>query len=149
MELGKLFYELCASVSLWLYHPQRYWKKQCELFLLCGAVFLLVSCSAQPPESMIREVITKYFESKGYAVVDISIAETKPVPLGEKKYMGTEGYTVEIKSITLEIAGKGAESKIYKKGERLTFSGGTVRLREKPGEKGKWEITHISGIPVI
>jgi hypothetical protein len=112
------------------------------------AFFLLTGCNASPSKSEVARVITNYFEEKHYMVIGIDVRDIQPVPLGEKTYMGTEGYIVDVRSITLEVTEDIGAPWSYKKGQRLTFRNAVVRVREQPGQKGKWVISNISGIPV-
>jgi hypothetical protein len=64
-------------------------------------------------------------------------------------YMGTKGYFVEIKSITLEATENIGLPVQYKKGEQLTFSNATMTIREKSDKKGEWIISRISGIAIL
>ncbi|HET6514893.1 MAG TPA: hypothetical protein VFG09_07005 [Thermodesulfovibrionales bacterium] len=124
-------------------------KRAWRLLVIATTILVLLRCAAPPPEQDIRATIVKFFEERGYKVVDMTIGSARPVPLRKKRYMGTEGYLVDITSVTLEVTrDAGAEGR-YKKGQRLVFTDGTVQIREKSDEKGSWLISNISGIPVI
>jgi hypothetical protein len=97
----------------------------------------------------VKEVIIKYFEVRKYRIADMDIGEIKPIPISERRYMGTKGYLVEIKSITLETAENIGLPVQNKKGEKLTFSNATITIRETSDKKGEWIISNISGIPII
>jgi len=112
------------------------------------AVFLLAGCSSSPSKDAVARVITHYFEEKYYTVIEIDVGDIQPVPLREKTYMGTEGYVVGVRSITLEVTQDIGAPWSYKKGQRLTFRNAVLHMREQPGEKGTWIISNISGIPV-
>ncbi len=118
-----------------------------SLFLL-PAVFLLAGCGAPPSKSLVTRVITHYFEEKHYKVIDIDIGDIQPIPLREKTYMGTEGYVVGVRSVTLEVTEDIGEPWSYRRGRILTFRNAVIHIKEQPGQKGAWVISHISGIPV-
>lgn len=69
--------------------------------------------------------------------------------MSEQRYMGTKGYLVEIKSITLEPAENIGLPVQYKKGEKLTFRNAAITIREKSDNKGEWIISNISGIAIL
>ena len=91
----------------------------------------------------------KYFEDRKYRIVDIDINDIKPIPMSEQRYMGTKGYLVEIKSITLEATENIGLPVQYKKGEKLTFNNAVITIREKSDKKGEWIISNISGIAIL
>jgi len=111
-------------------------------------IFLLQGCKPPPSEQMVKDLIVKYFETKKYHVIEIDIGEIKSLSLGEKTYMGTPGYLVDIKSVTLEIGRDIKAPSSYRKGQYVTFTNGRVRIKEQPGQGGKWILSDISGIPV-
>ena len=125
-------------------------KEQCPIFLLTFIlIFSLSACSLPPSKDTVKEVIIKYFEVRKYRIADIDIAEIKPIPMSEQRYMGTKGYLVEIKSITLEAAENISLPVQNKKGKKLTFSNATITIREKSDKKGEWIISNISGIAIL
>jgi len=119
------------------------------LALFFSAISCVPGCNLSPPERIIRETITAYFEENHYAVVEMSVGEISSISIGQKRYMGTEGYIVPIKSITLEATMDKGESARVRKGDRLTFRNGIIHVREKAGERGTWIVVNISGIPVL
>jgi hypothetical protein len=105
-------------------------------------------CSVPPPESTIEGVIMKHFESKKYKVMEIEIDEIKPIPLSEKSYMGVEGYLVNIPTLTLKAGEDSGEPWMYKKGQYLTFTNASIRIKKNDGQNLEWLIASISGISV-
>jgi hypothetical protein len=101
--------------------------------------FVLAGCSAALSDREAQDVIREHFKERGFAVIVLEVGKITGTGLENKVYMGTPGFTVEITEIVLEDAG----------GRRLTFRGGAMRIREKPGEKGRWQISGMSGIPVL
>jgi hypothetical protein len=97
----------------------------------------------------VKDVITKYFQVTKFNVIHIDILDIKPLPLGEQRYMGTKGYLVKIKSITLEASEDIGLPAQYKKGEKLTFNSATIMIREKSDKKGNWIVSNISGIAIL
>jgi hypothetical protein len=97
----------------------------------------------------VTDIITQYFADKKFKVSELQIGNIKPIPMGEQRYMGTRGYFVEIKSITLEATENIGLPVQYKKGEQLTFSNATMTIREKSDKKGEWIISRISGIAIL
>jgi hypothetical protein len=119
------------------------------LLLTFILIFLFSACSMPPSKDTVKEVIIKYFEVRKYRIADMDIGEIKPMPMSERRYMGTKGYLVEIKSITLEAAENIGLPVQNKKGEKLTFSNATITIREKSDKKGEWIISNIYGIAII
>lgn len=120
-----------------------------SLVLFFPAISFVPGCSPSPSERIIWETIIAYFEENHYRVVEMSMGEISTIAMGQKRYMGTEGYVVPIRSITLEAAMDKNEPVRVRKGDRLTFKNGMIHVREKPGEKGTWIMVNISGIPVL
>jgi hypothetical protein len=118
------------------------------LFLVLAA-YLISGCAVPPDEKIVKDSIVQYFQARNYKVVELGIADIKPLPLSEKVYMGTRGYIVNIKLITLVAVGDSAELRRHKEKERLTFRNAVLQIREKAGEQGRWEISVISGIPIL
>lgn len=114
---------------------------------LAVIIFLLSGCTVRPDEKEVKDSITQYFKERKFKVVDMDIGGISTIPLSSKVYMGAEGYTVEVRSITLEITEDPGAPSYYRKGQRLTFKKAAVQIRT--GEKGRWLISHIFGIPVI
>ena len=125
-------------------------KEQRPIFLLTVIlIFSLSACSLPPSKDTVKDVIIKYFEAKKYRIADIDIGDIKPIPMSEQRYMGTKGYLVEIKSITLEATENIGLPVQYKKGEKLTFNNAVITIREKSDKKGEWIISNISGIAIL
>jgi len=120
-----------------------------SLVLLFSAIPFVSGCNPPPPEKILKETITMYFEENHYRVVEMSMGEISSISMGQKRYMGTEGYIVPINSITLEATKDKGEPVRVRKGDRLTFSNGMIKVREKAGERGTWIVVNISGIPVL
>lgn len=114
-----------------------------------AALMVLTECAVIPSEGVVKEVITRHFEAKNYRVVELHIGNIESASLSEKTYMGTRGYTVEVKSITLETAGGSGTPLTSGKVQRFTFKKASIRMREDPGQQGGWIIINISGIPVV
>jgi hypothetical protein len=126
-------------------------RRSAVLFLVIFffAIPSVSGCNPPPPEKIIRDTIIAYFEENHYRVIEMRMGEVSPISMGQKRYMGTEGYTVAISAITLEAARDKGEPVHLKKGDRLSFRNGVVQVREKAGEKGTWIVANISGIPVL
>ncbi|RJR19628.1 MAG: hypothetical protein C4581_04615 [Nitrospiraceae bacterium] len=114
---------------------------------LIALVLIIVGCSVPPPRSIIEKVIISHYESGPYKVMELVIGDIGPIPAAEKQYMGTEGYVVNVPSITLEFLRDIGEPWKYKKGHHMTFHDGTIRIK-KTGD-GEWLIVDIAGIPVL
>ncbi|MGE5892536.1 MAG: hypothetical protein ACM34I_00615, partial [bacterium] len=115
------------------------------LFLLLTAL-ILTACKAAPPESVIRETITRHFEAKNYRVVELDIGNVESGPLGEKTYMAPEGYLVEVRKITLEVTEDIGEPWNYRKGQVFTFTDAGVRIRRETDTEETWTVGTVSGI---
>ncbi len=126
-------------------------KKTKTLFcaITAALIFLLTACSSAPEERVVKNVVINYFELKGYTVVHLDIAEIRPMPMGEKQYMGTPGFDVVLRSITLEIKDDADEKWSLEKGKQHSFSNGIIRIKKRTGPVKDWIIVNISGIPVL
>ncbi len=118
------------------------WVRYSLSAMLIISVFLVSGCTLSPTEADVRNVIVKDFEERGYRVVDLQLGAINPIPMDQKVFMGTPAYTAAVKSITLEEAGTRGEA------EPLTFKNAAVQVKETPDRKGRWIISHISGIPL-
>ncbi|MDH4232555.1 MAG: hypothetical protein OEW04_11085 [Nitrospirota bacterium] len=116
--------------------------------LLVPLMFLLPGCRPVPAGQVVKALIERHFETEKYHVAEIRVGDIKPLSLGEKTYMGTPGYLVNISSITLEIRQDIGAQAAYRKGQHVTFTNARVSIKEQPGHTGKWVITRIEGIPV-
>jgi len=105
----------------------------------------LFACSVAPSQETVSAVIKTYFEDRQYRVVELQLDAISSVPLNQKTYMGTQGHVVDIRQMTLEVL---ADNREYRKGEKLTFTHASIRIREKVDKKGEWIIANISGIQV-
>ena len=114
-------------------------------FPVCITGILLSACAVAPSQETVTAVIRSYFEERHYKVVELRIGDISSVPLNQKTYMGTQGHVVDIRQITLEVL---ADNREYRKGEKLTFTQASIRIREKVDKKGEWIIANISGIQV-
>jgi hypothetical protein len=106
---------------------------------------LLSSCALAPSQDAVHDTIQKFFEDRKCRVIELQIGSISALPLDQKTYMGTAAHIVEIRKITLEISEDVAE---YRKGELLTFTNGSVSIREKVDAKNQWIVVNISGIRV-
>jgi hypothetical protein len=109
---------------------------------------LLAACTSGPSSDEINQVIRQHFEARGYRVEELVTGDVEPLGTGEKRYMGTEGYTVRIRRIVIEGSGKAGGAVGPAGTGRLTFSHASVSVRGKPGQKGTWLITNVQGIAV-
>jgi hypothetical protein len=116
--------------------------------MLFSLVFLLSGCRPAPAGQVVKALIEKHFETEKYHVVEIRMGDITPLSLGGKTYMGTPGYLVDIRSITLEIRQDIGAQAAYRKGQHVTFTNARVSIKEQSGPTGKWVITRIEGIPV-
>lgn len=121
---------------------KRYVSSATWVFLV---FILLAGCAVQPSESTVKDVIRNYFEAKEYRVIALEIGEMKAVPLSEKKYMGTEGYRVDVQLLTLEVIEDMGAPNYYKSGQQFTFQNGSISIKEDPAKKGRWILNKISG----
>jgi hypothetical protein len=62
--------------------------------------------------------------------------------------MGTEGYVVRMKSITLEATKQNTQFKLAK-GQRFIFKNGSIRIKKGTGELQRWIITDMNNIHVL
>ena len=111
-------------------------------------IALLLGCKPAPIKSNVRNLILKDFESRRYKVVKLKISHIRPISSGEKVYMGSASYVVDISSLTLEVIQDIESPMMYKKGQQLTFKDAHIEIREDLYQKGRWVITNIKGITV-
>jgi hypothetical protein len=109
---------------------------------------LLQGCSAGPSKSTVEELIVKHFQGKQYKVMNLTIGEIRSMPLGEKQYMGTPGYDVDIPTITLRKNQDGGDSSFNKKEQEMTFNNVTVRIKQRSVRDREWVIASIEGISI-
>ena len=121
-----------------------------SLLLAILPCFSLLGCSAAPSENTVKEVILNYFDARHYRVIAIDIGEIKTMPMGEKQYMGSPGYDVDVRSITLEV-NKITEAEGSRSDDRIpqiTFNNATVRIRQGTTPDKDWTIVNITGMAV-
>jgi hypothetical protein len=111
------------------------------------SIFPFLGCNTSPPKNEIRNEIVKHFEARHYKVIDMDIKAIESIPQGEKIYMGTEGYIVKLKSITLEATRKNPHFEDTK-GQRLIYMNGIIRIKKSTDQLQKWIITDIANISV-
>jgi len=115
-------------------------------FFLISIFFL--GCNISPSKNEIRSEIIKHFETRHYKVIDLDISAIESIPQSEKIYMGTEGYIVEIKSITLEVTMQNPQFRDTK-GQRLVYKNGSIRIKKSTDQLQKWIITDITNIHAL
>ena len=109
-------------------------------------LFFFAGCSVPPSESTVEGVIIKHFEAKQYTVLEIELGDIQRTPLSERRYMGVEAYLVDVPSLTLEAGKDIGEPWNYKKGQRLTFSNASIKIKKSDGQTLGWIIESFSGI---
>ena len=77
---------------------------------------------------------------------NLIIGNINTIPMGNKQYMGTEGYVVNVTSVTLEFT---RDTDNYKKGNYLTFNNARVYIKKSRDKNPEWIVTNIEGIPVL
>jgi hypothetical protein len=107
-----------------------------------------LGCNISPSKNEIRSEIIKHFETRHYKVIDLDISAIESIPQSEKIYMGTEGYIVEIKSITLEVTMQNPQFRDTK-GQRLVYKNGSIRIKKSTDQLQKWIITDITNIHAL
>jgi hypothetical protein len=117
-------------------------------FLSVLIIVLLSGCKPAPSVQTVNKLVLDHFETEKYHVVALDIGDITSLSPGEKTYMGTPGYLVDIKSITLEIRQDIGSPVLYRKGQQVTFTNAGMKIREQPGQRANWIIIGISGIPV-
>lgn len=114
---------------------------------VAASVFLLCGCSVKPDKKVVKEAIDRYFQDRHYEVLEIDIAAISSIPVKSRVYMGPEGYTVRLRSITLEATEDSGPPLNYRKGQILTFGHALIRITA--GDKGMWLVSNVSGITVL
>lgn len=57
--------------------------------------------------------------------------------------MGGEGFSVEIRSITLEALEDRPVPPAMRKGDQITYRNGMIRIKEPYGRKGEWIVGDV------
>ncbi|MEW6116477.1 MAG: hypothetical protein AB1553_06205 [Nitrospirota bacterium] len=113
----------------------------CALLLIAApAVAGLV---VAPTHEEAQASIIDYYEKLGYEVRVLELGSIERIPIGDRVFGGTPGFSVEVKSITLAAA----EGTRGAAGEQ-TFTNATVRIREKSDRQGEWVVFNVANIPV-
>lgn len=105
----------------------------------------MFSCSVAPSQDAVYDTIQKFLEGRKCRLIELQINRISSLPLNQKTYMGTAGHIVEVRKITFQVS---EDLREYKKGEILTFTNGSISIREKVDAKDQWIVANISGIRV-
>lgn len=119
-------------------------RVRASLAILLISLFLF-SCSIAPSQDAVHETIRKFFEDRRCRVIELQIGSISSLPLDQKTYMGTAGHIVEVRKITLQIT---EDLREYRRGELLTFTNGSISIREKVDARNQWMVVNVSGIAV-
>ncbi len=122
--------------------------KKYALLSLIIVLFLMNACSPAPSKGEVEEVIVKHFETKKYKIVGLSISDINPIPVSEKKYMGTPGYTVNVPTLILEMTEDTGAPWNYRKGQKVSFNNARISIQQSTGQNKKWLIAYITGVSV-
>jgi hypothetical protein len=117
-------------------------------FLFVVIVLLLSGCRPHPSIQTVSNLVIHHFETEKYHVIALEVGDITSLSPGEKTYMGTPGYLVDIRSITLEMRKDIGSPVRYRQGQQVTFRNAEMKIKEQPGQTRNWIITGISGIPV-
>jgi hypothetical protein len=123
-------------------------RRKYALLPLIIILLLMSGCSPAPSKGEVEEVIVKHFETKKYKVVELSISDINPLPLSEKKYMGTPAYTVNVPTLILEMTEETGAPWNYRKGQKVFFKHVQISIQQSTGQNKKWLISNISGVSV-
>jgi hypothetical protein len=116
-------------------------KKNILVPLIFLITIFLLGCSAPPAERDVHDLIVQHYESRGHRVIELNIRDVGELPLGEREYMSTKGYHVNIRSITLRPGETNGE-------RRVTFQDAKIEIHRSRSGDPPWIITDIKGIPV-
>ena len=109
-------------------------------------LLILAACSSAPSKDTAEAVIIHHFEKRHYIVRNLMIGNISTIPMGNKQYMGTEGYVIRVTSITLEFM---RDTGNYKKGNYLTFNNARVYIKKSRDKNPEWIVNNIEGIPLL
>ncbi len=107
-------------------------------FLVPVIFLLLAACSVPPSEQTIRSTIEKHFSVQHLRVISLEIGKIEKTALRDVTYMGGEGFSVEIRSITLEALEDRPVPPAMRKGDQITYRNGVITIKEPYGRKGEW-----------
>lgn len=108
----------------------------------------LFACSGAPPESTIREVIAGHFRARGYQTVSIELGKADSLNIGEKTYMGTEAYRVEVLTIELRALEDIGPPWNHRPGQIIRARDGKITIKRSSARVEGWAVGSIEGIPV-
>lgn len=111
--------------------------------LMVTILFLLHGCAPSPTEHTIRQTIGQHFMAQNLRVVLLEIGKIEKTPLRDLTYMGGEGFSVEIRSITLEALEDRPVPPAMRKGDQITYRNGMIRIKEPYGRKGEWIVGDV------
>ncbi len=106
-------------------------------------------CRETPTEGTVRDAMTRYLAARHLSIRFLEIGEISGGSMNTQAYMGNPAYTIVIKSITLEATQDIFVPVPMKKGQSTTYSNVRIKVREKGNQQDNWEVSVISGMPML
>jgi len=120
-----------------------------RLLMLLLMVMLFAGCNETPSEETVKEWMGNYLAARNYSIVNLELGEIRAGSYNEAVYMAKKTYTVNIKTVTIEASRDSVIPIAMKKGQRVTYSNAVIKVREKDRQKNTWEISVVSGMPLL
>ncbi len=119
--------------------------------LICSFLLLLIvaGCRETPSEEAVREVMDRYLAERHLVIRSLEIGEIREGGLNTQVYMARPSYTVVIKAVTLEATENTMALTGLRKGQIVTYKNARIKVREKDRQKNTWELSVISGMPLL
>jgi hypothetical protein len=106
-------------------------------------------CRETPSEETVKAVMARYLAERHLVIRSLEIGEIRGGSINTQVYMGSPSYTVVIKEVTLEATENTMALTGLRKGQIITFKNARIKVREKDRQQDKWEISVISGMPLL
>jgi len=119
------------------------------LFFLLGAGWTGTGCSPPPEEQRVKQVVTDYFEGRGFRVTEMRMGKIDRNALRDRDYMAPLTFIVALDVVRLEAMGEIQGTNPVHKGQVLTFRDATLHLRRSQTGTRDWEVGGISGIDIL
>ncbi|MGC2063912.1 MAG: hypothetical protein WA610_13120 [Thermodesulfovibrionales bacterium] len=112
-------------------------------------LLLVTGCRETPSEDRVRDVMARYLAERHLAIRSLEIGEIRGESMNTQVYMGSPSYMVVIRTVTLEATQDTMALTGLRKGQSVTYKNARVKVREKNRQKDTWEISVISGMPLL
>lgn len=112
-------------------------------------MLFVTGCRETPSEETVREVMAGYLTERHLVIRSLEIGEIREGSMNTLVYMGRPSYTVVIKAITFEATADTLALTGLRKGQTITYKNARIKVRKKTPAEDTWEISVISGMPLL